>query len=259
MNRRFASLAHILFLATMMAASASFQCAPSFHHITGFQSGFLKPTGTTLFAASDVGLLEQIRSMRVKEIKAELSALQISSADAFEKEELVKRLFKAKMDGPQTPSSTSKINAPSDVVRSTLYFTSMDSNRRISAENDAELSILPSDQPYATVQIGVANPSGNDFSLSLLLDTACSGFVLRPSVVTRYNLPSYSNPVTMTGAGNAAGRTGLTQIDRFTFGDKTYGPLPPSRRSRHWCIALDLGWDYRSLIRKSVCLCRNGF
>lgn len=199
MNRRFASLAHILFLATMMAASASFQCAPSFHHITGFQSGFLKPTGTTLFAASDVGLLEQIRSMRVKEIKAELSALQISSAHAFEKEELVKRLFKAKMDGPQTPSSTSKINAPSDVVRSTLYFTSMDSNRRISAENDAELSILPSDDrftfgdktycplPAAVQDIG-ALPSTLDgiIGLSFVNQFACVEMDFKGGFVTLY-------------------------------------------------------------------------
>jgi hypothetical protein len=119
---------NILLLATIIAAATLFQVVPTFHHLRRFRNGSLKPIGTTLFAASGVGLLEQIRSMRVKEIKAELSALQISSADAFEKE-LVKRLYKAKKEASKTPASTSKINVPSDVVRSTLYFTSMDSNQ----------------------------------------------------------------------------------------------------------------------------------
>jgi predicted aspartyl protease len=169
--------------------------------------------------------------MRVKEIKAELSALRISSADAFEKEELVKRLYDAKKGIPKAATdsiSKTTVVPVGDTVRSTLYFTSMDySNRIISAENnDAKIFIEPSDQPYATVQIHVTNPSGIDFNLSLLLDTACSGFVLRPSVVKRYNLPTYSTPVTMTGAGGTAGSTGLTQINQFTFGDMSYGPLP---------------------------------
>lgn len=224
MNHTWGPLMHFVLFAMMITAAASLQVVPSFPNHVGFQRCSLKPTVTALCSASDAGLLEEIRKMRVKEIKAELSALRISSADAFEKEELVKRLYDAKKDTPKTANAVS--DTPVDTVRSTLYFTSMDSNRIISAENGAKISIEPSGQPYATVQIAVANPSGVDFRLSLLLDTACSGFVLRPSVVKRYNLPSYSTPVTMTGAGGSAGTTGLTQINRFTFGDMSYGPLP---------------------------------
>ncbi len=186
---------------------------------------------TSLSTVSDADLLEEIRSLRVKEIKEQLSALSISSADAFEKEELVKRLYEARKDGVKAPatsasSSSNSGSSGADVVCSTLYFTLMDTNRLISAENNAEISIEPSDQPYATVQLDVVNPSGPDFKLSLLLDTACSGFVLRPSVVKQHKLPELSTPVTMTGAGGTVGGTGLTQINKFMFGGETYGPLP---------------------------------
>jgi predicted aspartyl protease len=94
-------------------------------------------------------------------------------------------------------------------------------------------------QPYATMQIYIQDPSSSPsqklFPLRLLVDTACSGFVLRPSVVQqKYRfLPSLSTPVTMTGAGGTASATGLTQIDRFTLdaADQEttaikFGPLP---------------------------------
>ena len=193
------------------------------------QRSHLNPSiPATLHAVSDADLLEEIRALRVKEIKAELSALSISSADAFEKEELVKRLYEARKDraNSATQGSSSTSTSTDDVVRSTLYYTAMDTSRLECAKNGAAVSIEPSDQPYATVQIDVVNPSGPDFKLSLLLDTACSGFVLKPSVVDRYNLPKLSTPVTMTGAGGTAGGTGLTQINKFSFGGELYGPLP---------------------------------
>ena len=90
---------------------------------------------------------------------------------------------------------------------------------------DGGITINPSDQPYATVQIEVLAKNGQNFILQLLLDTACSGFVLRPSVVDKYDLPKLSTPVTMTGAGGTTG-TGLTQIEKFNFGGEQFGPLP---------------------------------
>ena len=47
----------------------------------------------------DNTLLESLRSMRVKELKVELDTLSISTSDAFEKEELVQRLYNARIDG----------------------------------------------------------------------------------------------------------------------------------------------------------------
>ena len=217
-------------IAMMSTLTCAFNARPPLlrHPFVRLQRASTNPSTTALRSVSDVDLLEEIRSLRVKEIKAELSALSISTADAFEKEELVKRLYEARKNGAKTTkrTSSSTSNVSDHVVHSTLYFTSMDSNRIITAKNDAAISIEPSDQPYATVQIDVANPYGPDFKLSLLLDTACSGFVLRPSVVSKYNLPQLSTPVTMTGAGGTAGGTGLTQINRFMFGGVPFGPLP---------------------------------
>jgi len=170
--------------------------------------------------------------MRVKEIKAELSKLNIPTRDLFEKEDLVKRLLEVRKNGrnlenvrePATSSSTG-----SDVLVAPLYFANMDSELKVAAVNmDGGIRVDPSDQPYATVEFEVTSggAGGNPFKLRLLLDTACSGFVLRPSVVEKYNLPKISTPVTMTGAGGTVGATGLTQLSKFSLGGESFGPLP---------------------------------
>jgi predicted aspartyl protease len=185
-----------------------------------------------LYASEDVvidgTLLDALRAMRVKELKAELSALQVSTQDVFEKEQLVQRLYKARKRGDKPKQTSSKpIPQTSDtVIRAPLFFTSMDQDLRIAAVNiDGGITVNPSDQPFATIQIQV-ELGGKTFPLSLLLDTACSGFVLRPSVVDKYNLPKLQTPVTMTGAGGTVGATGLTQLERFRVGEASFGPLP---------------------------------
>lgn len=186
-------------------------------------------------------LLEaEIRSMRVKEIKAALLELNISTHDVFEKEELVQRLVEGRKSGKQqkrpaentsartTASPLSSSGMTKDVIVAPLYFTSMDSNLKVAAVNmDGGIRVDPSDQPYATVEFQVTpDGGGSAFPLRLLLDTACSGFVLRPSVVEKYNLPKMSTPVTMTGAGGTVGATGLTQLSKFSLGGESFGPLP---------------------------------
>jgi len=200
-----------------------------------------------LFAAKsteeDTSLLEEIRSMRVKEIKEELTALKVNTQDAFEKEELVQRLFKARQNpspkqqqqataGSSTQSSQSNTNG---VLQAPLYFTSLDAGTRLAAVNGESIDIDAKDHPYPSIKISASNAGGKEFELHLLLDTACSGFVLRPSVVQKHNLPSLSTPVTMTGAGGTASNTGLTQLERFylpssnddpSTSPKMFGPLP---------------------------------
>lgn len=48
-------------------------------------------------SADEVELLRSIRSLRVKDIKSQLESINISTKDAFEKEELVQRLFRARL------------------------------------------------------------------------------------------------------------------------------------------------------------------
>lgn len=169
-------------------------------------------------------LLSEVSAMRVGEIKTELIALGISTADAFEKVELVKRLVDVRQK-QQAGSNGKSRPVPPDAIRGPLFFTALQTGS-IKAFNQASLEINTAGQPFPTVRIDVPSPSGPDFTLTLLLDTACSGLVLRPTIVHKYKLPTYSSPVTMTGAGGTSQANGLTQLPRFNFGGKSFGPLP---------------------------------
>jgi hypothetical protein len=159
----------------------------------------------------DASLKDEIRSMRAREIKEELTKLGISTVGLFEKEDLINRLLESKKQSipkasskpAASPSNTypkTKGNIPStNSITAPLYFTTLDTDLRIAAVNmDGGITVNPSEQPYATVKIDVSERDKH-FTLQLLLDSACSGFVLRPSLVDKYNLPKMSNPVTMTG------------------------------------------------------------
>jgi predicted aspartyl protease len=187
---------------------------------------------------SDEGtIMKEIRAMSVADIKIELSRLKTPFNDVFEKEGLIQRLHKARTEtsNTRTTRATAPNAAPSttsnrDVLRAPLYFTSLDTDVRIAAVNveDGGITVKPAEKPYPTIRIDVpASAKGqSSFTLTLLLDTACSGLVLRPNVVKKYNLPSYKNPVSMTGAGGVPGTAGLTQLEKFNFADATFGPMP---------------------------------
>lgn len=187
---------------------------------------------SSLSSAEKEDLLGTLRSMRVKELKAELTERKISTADAFEKEELVKRLYEARLTSrippkpkgstASSPSATSKRNTDANVIRGELSFVTLESGRSIEGTYNSEsVRITDTDiQPYPTMTINVVDNSKKDgsFPLKLLVDTACSGLVLTPSAVQKHNMRSNSMPVSMTGAGGTASGFGATQIDRFTFG-----------------------------------------
>ncbi|GAX23406.1 hypothetical protein FisN_15Lh127 [Fistulifera solaris] len=171
--------------------------------------------------------------MSVRELKAELSQLKQSTDDVFEKEQLVQRLFQARASQITTTDDTTPTTRPSESssgsnpIQIPLLFTYMDDNIKIAAQNFVDGGIIAEagNQPFATIQLTVEGKQG-DFQLNLLLDTACTGLVLRPEIVSKFNLPSFTTPVTMTGAGGQAGSTGLTQLDKFKVGDQSFGPLP---------------------------------
>lgn len=177
-------------------------------------------------------LLETIRSMRVKELKAELEERRISTADAFEKEELVKRLYDARVASPE-PAATSAAKRTDDpnVIRGELSFVSMESGGSIAGTlggNSESVRITDAAaQPYPTMTIRVADGGGGGFSLKLLVDTACSGLVLNPSVVRKNGMKSDNRAVSMSGAGGSTTNFGTTMIDRFTYGrdPRVLGPL----------------------------------
>ena len=195
-----------------------------------------------------LSLLDEIRSMRVKELKAELTKQRIATSDVFDKEELVKRLYDARMAASITSITDTTRSGDEDdddddenVIRGDIYFTPIETGRSIDAINSETIRIDGSSS-YPTITIHVHGNNNNNnnsnrrgegcYDLTLLLDTACSGFVLRPSTVQKYAMKLLgNNPVTMTGAGGIAGKTGLVQIKSFSLsGDNNnnnnFGPLP---------------------------------
>lgn len=172
--------------------------------------------------------LDDIRAMRVKEIQQELKTLRVSTADVFEKEELVKRLYDARKNNntnnnrsTSSASQNDNNNNSSQVIEGELLFFSQETGRSVAARNEETIRIEGVGQPYPAIQIRVENR----LDLTLLLDTACSGFVLRPSVVRQHNLKTLHTPVTMTGAGGNA-NAGLAQVDGFSFGGASFGTMP---------------------------------
>lgn len=160
--------------------------------------------------------MDEIRRMRVKDIKAELTEMRISTADVFEKEELVKRLYDA-IQGSPAPQK-----GPLNYIEGDLLFTSMETGRSIPALNRENIRIEGVGEPYPTIQIRVEER----FDLTLLLDTACSGFVLRPSMVPKYNLKTFDTRATMTGAAGSLAYAGLAQVGSFTFAGEKFGTMP---------------------------------
>ena len=160
--------------------------------------------------------IDEIRRMRVKEIKAELTEMRISTADVFEKEELVKRLYDALQASPGPPKG------PVNCIEGDLLFTSMETGRSITALNQENIRIEGVGETYPTIQIRVEER----FDLTLLLDTACSGFVLRPSIVPKYNLKTFDTQATMTGAAGNVAFARLAQVGCFTFAGEKFGTMP---------------------------------
>jgi predicted aspartyl protease len=224
-----------ILLATLFVLQASTTTAflPSLGSLG--QRAFHVSAAPRMSLQSDDGAtaMEEVRSMSVADIKRELIRLKTPFNDVFEKEGLIRRLHDARSKTSNTRTTTTTTtkatSTRSDVLQAPLYFTSLDTDVRIAAVNleDGGITVNPADQPYPTIQIQVPHTkTTGTYTLTLLLDTACSGLVLRPNVVAKYGLPSYNNPVTMTGAGGVSGKTGLTQLETFTLADASFGPMP---------------------------------
>jgi len=208
------------------------------------EEGTTTTTTTTTTASNNEDLLETIRSMRVKELKKELTKRKISTSDVFDKEELVKRLFDSRVASASTIIQNQQQldydydGTNNDIIRGDISFTSIETGRSISGTelNSGEsIRIKAEGTPYPTINIHVLDNNHNNniqsggggsegFDLSLLFDTACSGFVLRPSIIQKYNmLAMSSSSSTMIGAAGTTNpiTAGLSQINSFTIiGDR---------------------------------------
>lgn len=263
----------LLVLFFLPALSTGFLSSDGLRRSTRFSEDFAIFSSRT---EKEGELLSKLRSMSVRELKAELSQRKQPTNDVFEKEQLVQRLFEARiLSGNATddiPSTARKSSSDSDSFQIPLFLTYMDDNVKVAAANLADgggIIVEAGDQFFPAIQITVEDKRG-DFHLNLLLDTACSGFVLRPEIVSKYGLPYFNTPVTMTGAGGKAGSTSLSQLDKFRVGDQTFGPLPAAVQdigalsraldgiiglsflSRFECVEMDFRQGTVSFFRENV-------
>jgi hypothetical protein len=102
-------LAYALALRRVIAFTSArhFRCSASLTPPSRFAtSSELHLSETPQSAAGNKDLLQSIRSLRAKEIKSQLESLNISTANAFEKEELVQRLYRARLSGTVDSTET---------------------------------------------------------------------------------------------------------------------------------------------------------
>lgn len=172
----------------------------------------------------DSEIEEKIRKMKVKELKVELKQLNININDVFEKEELVKRLYNAKMDMKLKSNSSPNIQKKnseqnpipinnSDTIEIPMKFISSEQGTKsVKSSDDSNAFLRPSPGQFPALEIEIPDSKGPQKKITLLLDTACSGIVLRPSTVQQLQLQSLDAPTTMMAAGGTSMGGKITQF-----------------------------------------------
>eukprot|EP00978_Attheya_sp_CCMP212_P011457 scaffold28271_cov60-Attheya_sp.AAC.2 len=171
---------------------------------------------------TDLELLKKIRAMRVKEIKAELDQMRISSADAFEKEELVQRLWQARMQAKLRTDSTRSIDVP-------LKFSN----------TDGTVSRQATPGQLVTMKASVKGPSSS-LPIHLLLDTGCRGLILTEPLARQLGLS-----ISPTSDGR-----GVAYVDELILGNiATYGSVPATVDPNFQALPFFqgiMGWQFLS-------------
>ena len=174
--------------------------------------------------------LEDLRARSVRELKTELESLNISTKDALEKEDLVQRLYQA-LQSPSTTAAPTKTDP--NVLTTPLLLSSLEHDVPVRAQafpDKEDWKLRPSEQPYCAIRVRVQEQWSTPITLTLLLDTACSGILLKPAVVERHGLAVVTSPVTMTsGGGTASSNSQVTTLSKLSLEncpERTFGSLP---------------------------------
>ena len=188
---------------------------------------------------NDEELVAEIKSMRVRELKEALIAANVSIDDVFEKDELVKRLvdYRGKEKNAPADGRTKNPAADGDDNRSTnpsgmkagttqsttstisipMDFHSLTPDKAVHSRN-SNVFLRPSPGKYPSINLNIP---GNARPMTLLVDTACSGLVVRPDIVDMYNLPKLNTGVTMTAAGGTMTGASVSQLNKAKLDDGT--------------------------------------
>jgi len=190
-------------------------------------------------------LLDEIGAMKVRDIKAELRSYGVGSEDVFEKRDLVDRLLAVRRGeisaapgsvgrAPRT-NGAAKAAAANARNRSAetqgpgadvpLEFFSLESFQSVDTSSAGQsVYVRPSPGQFACIQ---AQLPYKGTTLTLLVDTACSGVVLRPSSVRRLNIPTFKNTFgSMAAAGGNVANTAVAQLESLKVGGITTGAMP---------------------------------
>ncbi len=172
-------------------------------------------------------LLTEIKSLRVRQLKQELDDAGIDVSDVFEKDELVKRLLDHRkkpkaseevLENQKQQNSWEKTTPhPSSTVCVPMDFHSLTPDKAV-ASNNSNIYLRPSPGKYPSINLSIP---GQKRPLTLLVDTACSGLILRPSIVKQYNLPTFNAGVTMTAAGGSVEGTSVAKLNGAVMDDGT--------------------------------------
>jgi hypothetical protein len=202
------------------------------------------------------GSSSSVRSMKIKDLKMELDAALVDYSNVFEKEELVRRVIQARMRMKQQQPDNGGRPPPEEIQQQQQeeqplpasaivvpLFVITPRSRELRVTNDLSMTIDAGDQ-FPAIQIKIphkdssSSRSAAEHKLTLLVDTACSSLVLRPTVPQRCGLPLLSSPTsTMIGASGVvstttAGGVGqqITQLDRFYLDEQKRQGSPSSSR-----------------------------
>ena len=206
-------------------------------------------TSSSILQSSQTAI-DDLRKLRVKELKDQLQAVGLPTNDVFEKEDLVRRLFHHMEQNPANYKSSAQTqNSPGDKSNSAssnvkqskststrsafsnrvpLHYFSLD-EQPVYANNRNDVSFRPTAGKFPAIRVTIPTSSkAPNTPLTLLVDTACSGIVLRPSKVEEYGLQvSTMGGVSMTAAGGTAKGTGLSRIESLCLEDGSqHGNFP---------------------------------
>ena len=192
------------------AMSSSFYRGPRAHLrnlLKGVSSGYSEVTRAPFrlsFFSSDSDnksgpddlLLKEIQAMKVRDIQGELASLRVSTVGVLEKEELVRRLVRARRR--QDSGGAGVIEAP-------LKLVSLGH---------------PTRPPYPAVELPVVVPTSSGgaettHTMTFLLDTAVSNVLVRPETLDEYNLPVLPKHVSVRDLGS--GGSQRIQMTELTF------------------------------------------
>lgn len=190
------------------------------------------PAATRLLSQrNDFDAAEDVGALSARELKRELRALGVSTDSFFEKSELVEALLRARESGaaaPKAPPAGRRLPPPDATVAMNRFRLG---NGAVEATNGPMTLRPDAAGDFFSVDCSCDVGTGQR-TMKLLVDTACSGVVIRPASASRLGLSMISTQsASMTAAGGTSAVQQIARIDAFALRQKGSGERVPLLRS----------------------------